>query len=141
TGRNEAYYTDYLGKPQEFVSAVKWGYLYQGQRYGWQKKRRGTPATDLAPAQFVVYTQNHDQIANSGWGLRCHLLTSPGRFRAMTALMLLAPGTPMLFQGQRSEEHTSELQSHLNLVCRLLLEKKNKIRMLNDAYHRRKTYI
>src|SRR5260370_11979479 len=27
--------------------------------------------------------------------------------------------------GQRSEEHTSELQSHLNLVCRLLLEKKN----------------
>src|SRR5260370_28164462 len=30
--------------------------------------------------------------------------------------------------GQRSEEHTSELQSHLNLVCRLLLEKKNKDR-------------
>src|SRR5260370_26018837 len=29
---------------------------------------------------------------------------------------------------QRSEEHTSELQSHLNLVCRLLLEKKKKDR-------------
>src|SRR5260370_28398101 len=29
---------------------------------------------------------------------------------------------------QRSEEHTSELQSHLNLVCRLLLEKKNALR-------------
>src|SRR5260370_2285971 len=28
--------------------------------------------------------------------------------------------------GPRSEEHTSELQSHLNLVCRLLLEKKKK---------------
>src|SRR5260370_10954989 len=28
----------------------------------------------------------------------------------------------------RSEEHTSELQSHLNLVCRLLLEKKNNIK-------------
>src|SRR2546430_9144970 len=28
--------------------------------------------------------------------------------------------------GQRSEEHTSELQSQSNLVCRLLLEKKNK---------------
>src|SRR5260370_19097912 len=27
---------------------------------------------------------------------------------------------------ERSEEHTSELQSHLNLVCRLLLEKKKK---------------
>src|SRR5438477_8548943 len=29
---------------------------------------------------------------------------------------------------QRSEEHTSELQSHVNLVCRLLLEKKKKTR-------------
>src|SRR5260370_22093552 len=29
--------------------------------------------------------------------------------------------------GPRSEEHTSELQSHLNLVCRLLLEKKNRV--------------
>src|SRR5260370_8029825 len=30
-------------------------------------------------------------------------------------------------RGRRSEEHTSELQSHLNLVCRLLLEKKKKL--------------
>src|SRR5207237_3015476 len=33
---------------------------------------------------------------------------------------------PYRFQSWRSEEHTSELQSHLNLVCRLLLEKKKK---------------
>src|SRR5260370_26751827 len=32
----------------------------------------------------------------------------------------------LLSRESRSEEHTSELQSHLNLVCRLLLEKKNK---------------
>src|SRR5260370_31518070 len=32
----------------------------------------------------------------------------------------------------RSEEHTSELQSHLNLVCRLLLEKKKKRSLLED---------
>src|SRR5260370_29948083 len=32
----------------------------------------------------------------------------------------------------RSEEHTSELQSHLNLVCRLLLEKKKKIEPADD---------
>src|SRR5260370_6411698 len=31
-----------------------------------------------------------------------------------------------LIIGRRSEEHTSELQSHLNIVCRLLLEKKKK---------------
>src|SRR6266480_7665690 len=35
-------------------------------------------------------------------------------------------------QQQRSEEHTSELQSHVNLVCRLLLEKKNNPTRLNS---------
>src|SRR5260370_10062124 len=34
---------------------------------------------------------------------------------------------------QRSEEHTSELQSHLNLVCRLLLEKKKRIKKVETA--------
>lgn len=100
TGRNEAYYTDYLGTAQELVSAVKYGYLYQGQRYSWQKKRRGAPGLDLPPPVFVSFIQNHDQIANSGRGERCHLLSSPGRFRSLTALLLLAPATPMLFQGQ-----------------------------------------
>src|SRR5574337_572443 len=38
----------------------------------------------------------------------------------------LSPGTSREASGVRSEEHTSELQSPLNLVCRLLLEKKKK---------------
>jgi len=99
TARNEAYYTDYLGGAQEFVSAAKWGYLYQGQRYKWQKARRGTPSMGTNPAAFVNFLQNHDQIANSVTGQRCHQLASPGRFRAMTAYTILMPGTPMLFQG------------------------------------------
>src|SRR5207237_2619703 len=36
------------------------------------------------------------------------------------------PAPAQLLKKRRSEEHTSELQSHLNLVCRLLLEKKKK---------------
>jgi maltooligosyltrehalose trehalohydrolase len=100
TGHNEAYYGDFLGAPQEFISAVKWGFLYQGQRFSWQKKRRGTPAFDLEPAAFITFTENHDQVANSARGLRTWQLSSPGRYRAMTALLLLAPATPMLFQGQ-----------------------------------------
>ncbi|MGH9938348.1 MAG: malto-oligosyltrehalose trehalohydrolase [Blastocatellia bacterium] len=100
TGRNEAYYADYLGKPQEFISAVKYGYLYQGQWYEWQEKPRGTPGLKVPPAAFVTFIQNHDQVANSARGERCHQLTSPGRYRAMTALALLGPGAPMLFQGQ-----------------------------------------
>jgi maltooligosyltrehalose trehalohydrolase len=100
TGRKEAYYSDYLGAPQEFVSAAKYGYLYQGQHYIWQKQRRGTPAFDLPAHSFINYLQNHDQLANSARGDRIHHLTSPGQFRAMTALLLLGPAAPLLFQGQ-----------------------------------------
>jgi maltooligosyltrehalose trehalohydrolase len=100
TGRSEAYYSDHRGRPQELISAVKYGYLFQGQYYAWQDQPRGSPTFDLPPWHFVNFLDNHDQVANSGTGLRCHALTSPGRYRALTALTLLAPGTPMLFQGQ-----------------------------------------
>ena len=43
TGRNEAYYTDYLGQPQEFISAAKYGYLYQGAMVHMAINGRGTP--------------------------------------------------------------------------------------------------
>jgi maltooligosyltrehalose trehalohydrolase len=79
---------------------VRHGFLYQGQHYRWQDKRRGMPALDIAPAAFINYIQNHDQVANSALGLRAHHLASPGTLRALTALLLLGPGTPMLFQGQ-----------------------------------------
>lgn len=100
TGRSEAYYSDYMGSAQEFVSAAKYGFLYQGQHYAWQKQRRGTPALDIGGTAFINFLQNHDQVANSARGDRVHTLTSPGQLRAMTALLLLGPATPMLFQGQ-----------------------------------------
>ena len=100
TGHAEAYFSDYKGTPQEFVSAAKYGYLYQGQFYSWQGKERGSPAFDLRAEQFISYLQNHDQIANSCRGQRVHHLADPGRYRALTTLLLLGPQTPMLFQGQ-----------------------------------------
>jgi maltooligosyltrehalose trehalohydrolase len=100
TGRSEAYYSDYTGSPQDLISAIKWGLLFQGQYFSWQKKRRGTPAFDLPAWAFINYLENHDQVSNSPRGDRLHGLTSPGRYKAMTAAWLLAPGTPMFFQGQ-----------------------------------------
>jgi maltooligosyltrehalose trehalohydrolase len=100
TGRADAYYHDYRGRAQEFISAMKYGFLYQGQWYSWQKNSRGTPSLGLAPGRLIHFLQNHDQIANSASGRRAHFLSSPSRFRVMTAIMLLAPQTPMLFQGQ-----------------------------------------
>ncbi|HKN86562.1 MAG TPA: malto-oligosyltrehalose trehalohydrolase [Nitrospiraceae bacterium] len=100
TGRREAYYTDYRGSAQEVVSTVKRGFLYQGQRYEWQDKPRGSVVTAEPACAFVCYIQNHDQVANHLYGERIHALASPARYRVFAALMLLAPATPMLFMGQ-----------------------------------------
>ena len=100
TGHAGAYYSGYRGSPQEFVSLAKHSFLYQGQYYRWQGKRRGTSTAGLERWRFVNYLENHDQVANSLHGTRLHRLAGPGRYRALTALLLLLPQTPLLFQGQ-----------------------------------------
>src|SRR6266403_3761644 len=100
TGRREAYYSDFLGTPQEFISAAKYGFLFQGQPYFWQVAPRGTPAFGSPPHAFVAFIETNDQVSNTAAGERLRFQSSPGRYRAMTALLLLGPWTPLLFQGQ-----------------------------------------
>ena len=100
TGKSEAYYHDHRGRAQEFVSSAKYGFLFQGQRYDWQDAARGQPGFDLTAKNFIHFLQNHDQVANSATGCRLQMLASPARVRAFTALLLLGPQMPMLFQGQ-----------------------------------------
>lgn len=100
TGARDGYYTDYLGSSRELVAAVKYGFLYQGQYYRWQNKLRGTPDLNLPAAALVIYLENHDQVAHSGRGRRLHQIASPALLRSLTALLLLAANTPLLFQGQ-----------------------------------------
>ena len=100
TGVTDGYFSDYRGSAQELISCARHGFLFQGQYYTWQRSRRGTSTRGVAARRFVNYFQNHDQIANSVTGERIHSLTGPGELRTMTALLLLMPGTAMLFQGQ-----------------------------------------
>jgi maltooligosyltrehalose trehalohydrolase len=131
SGRAEAYYSDYRGKAQEFISALKHGFLYQGQWHRWQQHRRGRPAFDLNAQSFVIFLQNHDQVANSLRGLRLHQMASAAHVRALTALTLLAPSTPMLFQGQEFAasapflyfaDHPPELRTLVNQGRRKFLQ-------------------
>ena len=137
TGRREAYYRDYKGSAQELVSCAKYGFLYQGQWYAWQQKRRGTPALDVSRSTFVTYLENHDQVANTAFGRRMHQLAAPGRVRALTAVLLLGPGTPMLFQGQEFAsnapflyfaDHKSELHEGISTGRREFLSQFSSIR-------------
>jgi maltooligosyltrehalose trehalohydrolase len=100
TGRSEAYYTDYRGTAQELLSVIKRGFVFQGQRYAWQKKPRGTVVKHEPAHAFVFYLQNHDQVANHLHGDRIHAMAPAARYRVLAALTLLAPETPLLFMGQ-----------------------------------------
>ena len=100
TGASDGYFHDYRGTPQEIVSAVKHGFLYQGQVYAWQRNVRGTPTRGLPPWRFVHCLENHDQVANTGLGDRLITVAQPAAYRAALGVLLLAPQLPMLFQGQ-----------------------------------------
>src|SRR5690606_40996252 len=83
-----------------------------------------------------------DAIAVAGLALFLVLLLSASLMPALVALLLLATlamnaqlNRWRKFYVARSEEHTSELQSRENLVCRLLLEKKKKIREMEHDHH------
>src|SRR5690242_21541592 len=60
------------------------------------------------------------------WTHATQTVFGEGPARARVMLVGEQPGHDEDLAGRRSEEHTSELQSHVNLVCRLLLEKKKK---------------
>src|SRR5688500_20371727 len=89
----------------------------------------------IATAPTDIYTLSlHDALPISPAPLACaaaRCRVSPARARSarrllrhqLQGLRSAHPGTP---RAPRSEEHTSELQSPCNLVCRLLLEKKKK---------------
>src|SRR5690242_21096374 len=67
----------------------------------------------------------------------CH--SSPVRAATISSVEGFLPPLPAIaFSMARSEEHTSELQSHVNLVCRLLLEKKKKNKKKNNTKQQNK---
>ena len=87
------------GTPQEF-SPLQVGLSLPGPALQVAEAAARHAALGLAAGHVRHFLQNHDQVANPLRARVLHKLTSPGRYRAMTALLLLGPGTPMLFQGQ-----------------------------------------
>src|SRR5260370_15459785 len=90
---------------------------------------RRPPRSTLFPYTTLFRSAAHlagaDQAQQAGCGQRIQR-------SARVARLLDA-----LAAAGRSEEHTSELQSHLNLVCRLLLEKKKKTHRESEHSARR----
>ncbi len=100
TGTREGYYRSYEGAPQELAATLRDGWLLHGE----ERRRRDAispnECTELGPEQFIFCITNHDQIGNQAFGERLNQLVTPAAFRAASALLCLAPYTPMIFMGQ-----------------------------------------
>src|SRR5688572_31406249 len=83
---------------------------------------RRPPSSTLFP-YTTLFRSSHDVCDRCGHHGPIHFVEESGEQRGAGFL-----------NEMRSEEHTSELQSQSNLVCRLLLEKKKKI-MIGTAYY------
>src|SRR5687768_17650601 len=84
----------------------------------------GTRLVRRASASLCLVTSSATAVKRSGWrGARIRRARAPRSPAAAANAASTASSSPAMV---RSEEHTSELQSRLHLVCRLLLEKKKK---------------
>ena len=100
TGEREGYYAAYSGRLEDVARAIEEGFLYQGQVDPTTGHPRGTPVTDEPARAFVFCTENHDQVGNRAFGERLAHLVDRDRYLVAAAVLLLAPETPLLFQGQ-----------------------------------------
>jgi maltooligosyltrehalose trehalohydrolase len=103
TGERQGYYADF-GPLVDVARAMSAGFVYQGEYSVFQRRRHGAPSGHLEPDRFVVFAQNHDHIGNRPRGERLATLVEPARTRLAAALLLLAPGTPLLFMGEEYGE-------------------------------------
>jgi maltooligosyltrehalose trehalohydrolase len=100
TGERHLYYADY-GSVEMVARAITQGFALTGEFSRFRGHSFGMPAKHLPAERFVVFSQNHDQVGNRGFGERlAHL--RPGCEWAAAATVLLAPAVPLLFMG---EEH------------------------------------
>ncbi len=100
-GDRQGYYRDFEGTTtSELATTLRQGWFFSGQTSRNRGEARGTDPSGLAPEQFVVCIQNHDQVGNRPTGSRLHHEVELSLYRAASALLLFAPQMPLLFMGQ-----------------------------------------
>lgn len=100
TGERQGYYVDF-GAPETLAKALTQVFVHDGGRSTFRGRDWGSPVPDdVDGRRFVVSSQNHDQVGNRGLGDRPSRVLSSGRLAVSAALVILGPGTPLLFMGE-----------------------------------------
>jgi len=103
TGERTGYYCDF-GSPSQLCTAFQKGYVFSGQYSVFRQHRHGAPSENVKRSQLVVFSQNHDQVGNRGWGERSSALMDFERQKLSAGAVLLSPFIPLLFMGEEYGE-------------------------------------
>jgi maltooligosyltrehalose trehalohydrolase len=103
TGERSGYYVDYNGLP-DLATAYRRNFVYIGQYSPYRRRRYGNNPLPAHGAQFVVCSQNHDQVGNRATGDRLTALVPFDGLKLAAGAVLLAPYVPLLFMGEEYGE-------------------------------------
>src|SRR5262249_41751257 len=103
TGERTGYYEDF-GDLKHLAKAWRDGYTYAGEYSSFRQRRHRNSPRHNPAAQFVVCSQNHDQVGNRMLGERLSQLVGLEGLTLAAALVLLSPYVPLLFMGEEYGE-------------------------------------
>ncbi len=105
TGEKQGYYQDF-GDVGSLAKSFAEGYVYTGEFSSYRVRRHGSPSKHRPAAQFVVFSQNHDQAGNRPGGDRLASLVSHDGLKIAATAVLMSPFIPLLFMGEEYGETT-----------------------------------
>ncbi|MGA1623498.1 MAG: hypothetical protein ACO36E_12345 [Synechocystis sp.] len=103
TGETQGYYQDF-GDRQSLVAAYRQRFVYDWKYSPFRQRHHGSDARDCPAQQFVVCSQNHDQVGNRMLGDRLSQLVSFEALKLAASAVLLSPYVPLLFMGEEYGE-------------------------------------
>jgi len=103
TGERNGYYESF-GSIAQLVKSFREGFVYSGEYSSYRKRRHGNSSAERPAHQFVVCSQNHDQVGNRMLGERLSHVVSFEATKLAAATVILSPFVPLLFMGEEYGE-------------------------------------
>uniref|UniRef100_C6E8R0 Malto-oligosyltrehalose trehalohydrolase n=1 Tax=Geobacter sp. (strain M21) TaxID=443144 RepID=C6E8R0_GEOSM len=103
TRETTGYYEDF-GQFSQMVKTYEEAFVFTGEYSHYRKRRQGGPAKDRPTSQFVVFSQNHDQVGNRKCGDRLSGSLPVGQLLLVAGVVILSPYIPLLFMGEEYGE-------------------------------------
>ncbi|WP_038003932.1 malto-oligosyltrehalose trehalohydrolase [Syntrophorhabdus aromaticivorans] len=103
TGERSGYYQDF-GRIEYLEKAFREGFVYSGRHSSFRKRRHGNSSKGRPACQFVVFSQNHDQVGNRAMGDRLSRHLSFEKLKLAATVVLLSPFIPLVFMGEEYGE-------------------------------------